>query len=791
MANYNNLKAGIDAVIKTNGRQEISGAALNTQLKNMITELGAGYQFMGVATPATNPDTPDANVFYLASEAGTYTNFGGIVINEGEVCALVWNGTWTKQVTGAATADKLNQLGQKVTAFSGTFSVNSEQNTLSISGGYAFIGEDPYTVADQVINFSSVGYLNYILLTASAGAASFSIQPYDTPIADNQYIVGYITGTKKVELYSTMMEGENWVTKQAKFSSFPTSCAISVDESAKTISISNGYVFIGSSAYQISAHSISFAGLTSLNYIYFNAITGKFGISPFNTPLSANSYICGYATSAGKAKMTNQNFDEALIKSQIGTPSIDILPSADYLDGAFGVPQGGGAADIIYYDTRYIINKTKKISKLSILAYSAGTINVYFVAMDNTIVTSIPISVVAGRNDIPITLPEQYYDQAMYVGINSDGIYWNMASDQPETYNAKLTISTGVVTHTSYASAYAIEIVDTSDLIRAKVDALSPFTDINEALASGVNDIVLAGQDFEISSPIVMREGMTIRGSFGKTRLILTNGCTTAISASNVNNIKISDLEIVGTCPNYWYEMNGIVAGDGYTLVADEDDAVNMRYMGSEKGIYLYYCENVILENLKINHIDGSAIRVNHTGMDYTKGLNASNLFISNCYNGIYTENEHEFSQYTNFTITICMVGLYVTSGSLIFTAGHLTRCRVAVEYVGGYNHAHGICNGLEIKHNQVAGIICTNIANGQQFTGCYVSYCNVIIRDSKGVTFDALTMGQGTIICSGNQGGAGGNYIITLFNRTGSVSIQNTGNLQVQQNINLDLLPN
>lgn len=114
MANYNDLKTGIDAVIKTNGRQEISGAALNAQLKNMIAELGAGYQYMGLATPATNPGTPDANVFYLASEAGTYTNFGGIVINEGEVCALVWNGTWTKQMTGAATADKLNQLGQEV-----------------------------------------------------------------------------------------------------------------------------------------------------------------------------------------------------------------------------------------------------------------------------------------------------------------------------------------------------------------------------------------------------------------------------------------------------------------------------------------------------------------------------------------------------------------------------------------------------------------------------------------------------------------------------------------------------
>lgn len=136
MANYNDLKTGIDAVIKTNGRQKISGAALNAQLKNMISELGAGYQYMGLATPATNPGTPDANVFYLASEAGTYTKFGGIVINEGEVCALVWNGTWTKQVTGAATADKLNQLGQEVTKLSDNALIRYLETGIRASNNY-------------------------------------------------------------------------------------------------------------------------------------------------------------------------------------------------------------------------------------------------------------------------------------------------------------------------------------------------------------------------------------------------------------------------------------------------------------------------------------------------------------------------------------------------------------------------------------------------------------------------------------------------------------------------------
>ena len=142
MANYNNLKAGIDAVIKTNGRQEISGAALNAQLKNMITELGAGYQFIGVATP-TNPgtaQTPDYKCFYLATTPGTYTYLGGLVVADGEVALLKYDSSWTKEVTGIASADKLNQLGQEIGGEvipiyeSNSFNLNAAQYSKILTG---------------------------------------------------------------------------------------------------------------------------------------------------------------------------------------------------------------------------------------------------------------------------------------------------------------------------------------------------------------------------------------------------------------------------------------------------------------------------------------------------------------------------------------------------------------------------------------------------------------------------------------------------------------------------------
>ena len=51
MANYSTLNAAIAAAIKTNGTQAITGAVLQSILLNMVSKLGAGYQFGGVVAP--------------------------------------------------------------------------------------------------------------------------------------------------------------------------------------------------------------------------------------------------------------------------------------------------------------------------------------------------------------------------------------------------------------------------------------------------------------------------------------------------------------------------------------------------------------------------------------------------------------------------------------------------------------------------------------------------------------------------------------------------------------------
>ena len=96
MGNYENLKQSITEVIRTNGNQEITGAVLQSTLLTIISTVGANATFAGIATPTTNPGTPDGPVFWLASESGTYSNFGSIELQDG-LSVLMWNGSWSSQ----------------------------------------------------------------------------------------------------------------------------------------------------------------------------------------------------------------------------------------------------------------------------------------------------------------------------------------------------------------------------------------------------------------------------------------------------------------------------------------------------------------------------------------------------------------------------------------------------------------------------------------------------------------------------------------------------------------------
>lgn len=114
MGNYEQLKQAVSDVIKTNGNQEITGAILQNTLLTIISTVGNNATFAGIATPDTNPSTPDENIFYFATTKGQYVNFGGIEVNNEAVILQNKNNKWKKKATGIALALNVDKLSRQL-----------------------------------------------------------------------------------------------------------------------------------------------------------------------------------------------------------------------------------------------------------------------------------------------------------------------------------------------------------------------------------------------------------------------------------------------------------------------------------------------------------------------------------------------------------------------------------------------------------------------------------------------------------------------------------------------------
>lgn len=125
MADYKDLLAQIDANIRRNGAQEITGPILNAVLRLMATELGSGAVLMGVAGADTRPGTPDGRQAWIAAP-GNYPGFGEEVTVPDGTIGVISNvsGPWTVQSipVGKDYSTEIESLPGKVgdADFSGT-----------------------------------------------------------------------------------------------------------------------------------------------------------------------------------------------------------------------------------------------------------------------------------------------------------------------------------------------------------------------------------------------------------------------------------------------------------------------------------------------------------------------------------------------------------------------------------------------------------------------------------------------------------------------------------------------
>lgn len=170
MANWSDLKAAVAEVIKTNGNNEITGQILQDTLNSIISNVGANATLVGEATPTTNPCAPDGNVFYFATQAGTYTNFGSVLLNEG-LNILLWNGTsW-------AVTNVMNIVQELGTSENAVMSQKAVTNIIGLDEYPTFSESTDYSAGD-VVNYN--GKLYKFTADHAAGAwIGTDVEPYN------------------------------------------------------------------------------------------------------------------------------------------------------------------------------------------------------------------------------------------------------------------------------------------------------------------------------------------------------------------------------------------------------------------------------------------------------------------------------------------------------------------------------------------------------------------------------------------------------------------------------------
>lgn len=236
MANYTDLKAAIVAVIKANGNNEITGTVLQSTLLSIVNSVGANATFKGIANAATNPGTPDQNVFYIAGTPGEYTNFGLTVPSGFNIISNNAAGAWVLTTVNQFPVDyfgnkylakgDIDRTGYNIASindfkkgvyFNWAFYSLSKNPSLRMSPYYPVVAGQSYRInAEQIIwfdaNYNQIGFevsLGSVvrLVTAPKNAAYIILNvATDTPLlmAGDAPDVSNYGGTRR--FYRTLAE---------------------------------------------------------------------------------------------------------------------------------------------------------------------------------------------------------------------------------------------------------------------------------------------------------------------------------------------------------------------------------------------------------------------------------------------------------------------------------------------------------------------------------------------------------------------------------------------------------
>lgn len=280
--NYNGLITYVEQNIKANDNKEITGNLMQQVLKAVITELGAGYQFAGIADETTEPQTTDAKIFFVCG-AGEYPNFNtDFRVPKGSIGILKYDSEWSLGIIsiefdtdsiedGAITGDKIE--GGAVSEDKLSQDLQSVLSNLQTEGykfnGVASLNETPATPNVSVF-----------VIASQVGTYS----GYNLSVAQSDGVCAF--------LYDVNAQNPAW-SKLPLGIAFPPETELTV-ETFNTTALSaqlNKYYIASSAVESLTITLPAISNLTKTKSIMFNLTTGS---DPNVQFVSADNKVVGF-----------------------------------------------------------------------------------------------------------------------------------------------------------------------------------------------------------------------------------------------------------------------------------------------------------------------------------------------------------------------------------------------------------------------------------------------------------------------------------------------------------------
>ena len=287
---YSQLKADIVAVIKQNGNNEITGNILQQILLEIVTQMPQA-DFLGVATPTTNPGNPDGGAVYLAGTPGTYVNFGtGFTLQPGQIAVIRGSGsTWFPSYIDTVAGYAVYNSHMRQTAFAAYGTMQAALNAVPAA---------VRRMGTRVI-FSHTNGNWYELTKISGDTSTWVVADFNAKVIAGAYI----------RQYAFPIVSQVGATGQPNATQ---SYALSNSKFVRDMPNANG-VFVSDYVAQIAL--FGYTGMADTNPL---TDLGIVSIGDYGTPAAPTLHLSYIAASGNRTTVTVTNYDAAT-KTFIGT----------------------------------------------------------------------------------------------------------------------------------------------------------------------------------------------------------------------------------------------------------------------------------------------------------------------------------------------------------------------------------------------------------------------------------------------------------------------------------------